>query len=200
MFSNFTAPASAQISRVARRNLQVIALSLVKFHDRDKSQVTWSRATQMVLARHAQVGVLPWRADLAWPGQPGKGEDQYQACGYRDHDRRATPDDRACRHVRRDARGAAVVAMGLAWNRFGAVKGAPPGAVSILPVGQGHGRKTIRIIRSGPMSLGLGSMLASVNWPYLRHTVTIEAAVMAGVVIADIGRRRLRTRRRRATE
>ena len=110
-----------------------------------------------------------------------------------------------------------LLALGLAWNRFAPgslaggsrasfkqisargphLKGAPAGAVSILPAGRGDGRHKIRIIRSGPMNLGLGSMLDSVNWPYLRHTVTIEAAVMAGVVIADIGRRGLRTRRRR---
>ena len=110
---------------------------------------------------------------------------------------------------------AAVVVLGLAWNRFGAstlvaterapfkhiaardlrLKGAPPGEIAVLP--GGHGRHAIRIFRSGPMSLGLGSMLDSVSWPYLRRTVTIEAAVIAGVIVADIGRRRLRIRRRR---
>ena len=36
------------------------------------------------------------------------------------------------------------------------------------------------------------------NWPYLRHTVVIEAAVMAAVVIFDIARRRSRRASRAA--
>jgi hypothetical protein len=59
----------------------------------------------------------------------------------------------------------------------------------------GHGRREIRV-GQGKASLGLGSMLDSVNWPYLRRTVVIEAAVMVAVVIIDASRRRLRSRRR----
>jgi hypothetical protein len=41
-------------------------------------------------------------------------------------------------------------------------------------------------------SLGLTSMLDPANWPDLRHTVVIETAVLALVVILDVIRRRMR--------
>ena len=46
------------------------------------------------------------------------------------------------------------------------------------------------------MNLGLGSMLNPVNLPYLRHTVVIEAGVIAVVVIIDVNRRIWRRARR----
>jgi len=95
-----------------------------------------------------------------------------------------------------------VVVLGLAWNHFapsiliGTVQGRPHGAV-VRPTGTGgpHGPKVFNL---GTFDLGLNSMLQPVNWPYLRHTVVIEAAVMAAVVIIDVGRRRSRRASRAA--
>ena len=99
---------------------------------------------------------------------------------------------------------AAVVALGLAWNHFaastlaGALPARPPGAVvRPVPSGSGgaHGPKAIDL---GTFELGLNSMLQPANWPYLRHTVVIEAAVTAAVVIFDVARRRSRRASRAA--
>ena len=92
---------------------------------------------------------------------------------------------------------AVVVVLGLAWNHFaastlvGTVPGRPPSAIVRPESGPGgpHGSKVINL---GTFDLGLNSMLEPVNWPYLRHTVVIEAAVIAGAVIIDVGRRRSR--------
>jgi hypothetical protein len=99
---------------------------------------------------------------------------------------------------------AAVVVLGLAWNHFaastlvGTVPGRPNAAI-VRPAESGpggpHGPKVINL---GTFDLGLNSMLEPVNWPYLRHTVVIEAAVMAAVVIIDVGRRRSRRASRAA--
>jgi hypothetical protein len=99
---------------------------------------------------------------------------------------------------------AAVAGLGLAWNHFaastlvGSLPGQPHGAI-VRPTESGpggaHGPKAIDL---GTFELGLNSMLQPVNWPYLRHTVVIEAAVMAGVVILDAGRRRSRRASRAA--
>jgi hypothetical protein len=88
---------------------------------------------------------------------------------------------------------AAVVVLGLAWNHF---------AASTLIGGiQGSFRQEIitsgpKNVRVGTINLGLSSMLDPVNLPYLRHTVVIEAGVMAAVVIIDAERRRSRRARR----
>jgi hypothetical protein len=49
---------------------------------------------------------------------------------------------------------------------------------------------------AGAMSLGLGSMFDPVNLPVLRHTVVIEAVVIAAVVLLDLSRRASRRARR----
>jgi hypothetical protein len=115
---------------------------------------------------------------------------------------------------------AVVVVLGLAWNHFGSstligglqasfnkqasVSGRPPGAV-VLPAGAKaggpHGGRAAGphgavIIRSGPMNLGLNSMLDPVNLAVLRHTVVIEAVVIAIVVMIDVSRRLWRQERR----
>jgi hypothetical protein len=107
---------------------------------------------------------------------------------------------------------AAVVLLGLAFDRYGAsilvggsdqqpraelAAGAPrPGAkISRADV---SGRyelikgKHPRVIRTGSMDLGLDSMLQAVNVPYLTHTLWIEGAVIAGVVVLEVVRRRWR--------
>jgi hypothetical protein len=109
---------------------------------------------------------------------------------------------------------AAVVVVGLAWNRFaasslvgnlqGSVKQVtitgrpasrpPPGTqLAGPPPGGPHGPG---VIRSQPENLGLGSMFDPANLPDLRHTVVIEAAVMAAVVIVEINVRLSRRARR----
>jgi hypothetical protein len=110
---------------------------------------------------------------------------------------------------------AVVVVLGLAWNHFaastlvGTVSGPGHGPVpgSGLAAGSAGGRARVirpggphgpEVIRLGTFGLGLNSMLQLVNWPYLRHTVVIEAAVMAAVVIIDVGRRRSRQASRAA--
>jgi hypothetical protein len=98
---------------------------------------------------------------------------------------------------------AAVVALGLAWNHFaastlvGALPARPPGAV-VRPVPSGSGAHGPKAIDLGTFALGLNSMLQPANWPYLRHTVVIEAAVTAAVVIFDVARRRSRRASRAA--
>lgn len=106
---------------------------------------------------------------------------------------------------------AAVALLGLAWNRFaastlvGTVPSSPQKAVpgqraSRPPPGKIAPGARIRLrgphgpgaIRAGPMNLGLSSMLDPVNLPDLRHTVVIEAGVVAAVVIIDAGRRKAR--------
>jgi hypothetical protein len=113
---------------------------------------------------------------------------------------------------------AVVVILGLAWNHFaastliGGIQGSfrqevitsqqaddpSPGAAGsahgIHPKSP-HGPKNIRF---GTINLGLSSMLDPVNLPYLRHTVVIEAGVMAAVVIIDADRRKSRRARRAA--
>jgi hypothetical protein len=94
---------------------------------------------------------------------------------------------------------AVVVVVGLAWNHFAAstLIGTVPGPRHgiVPPRGIRPGRKVISL---GTFELGLNSMLQPVNWPYLRHTVVIEAAVMAAVVILDAGHRRSRRASRAA--
>ena len=106
---------------------------------------------------------------------------------------------------------AVVVVLGLAWNHFGASTlvgglqasfkqvppGArPPGAVVLRPGAGGGGPRGPVVIRNGPMNLGLGSMLDPVNLAVLRHTVVIEAVVIAIVVMIDVSRRLWREERR----
>jgi hypothetical protein len=88
---------------------------------------------------------------------------------------------------------AVVVVLGLAWNHFAAssLAGTLPGPRH--PVTPPHGiRPGRKVVNLGTFDLGLNSMLQPVNWPYLRHTVVIEAVVMAAVVIFDVSRRRAR--------
>jgi hypothetical protein len=89
---------------------------------------------------------------------------------------------------------AVVVVLGLAWNHFAAstLTGGLPGPSQEIVL---HGPKTIRV---GAFDLGLTSMFQPVNWPDLRHTVVIEAAVMAAVIIMDVSRRRSRRASRAA--
>ncbi len=120
---------------------------------------------------------------------------------------------------------AVVVVLGLAWSHFAAstlvssqqgprqelVPGFQPGAGPGGPAGgrphrgvalphgiRPGGPHGPAVIRFGTFDLGLSSMLQPVNWPYLRHTVVIEAAVMAAVVIIDVSRRRARRASRAA--
>ena len=116
-----------------------------------------------------------------------------------------------------------VVLGGLAWNHFAptlpgegpagpvfavrghVVKGRPPGrklaaggklpgAVTPLPAGAvGNVRSNDG---SGIPGLMLGDLLEPVNLAVLRNTVFLEAAVIAAVVLADAGYRRLRRARR----
>ena len=116
---------------------------------------------------------------------------------------------------------AVVVVAGLAWARFGAstlgggprgpgkvvtvsgklLKGLPPGTEVAVRPGP-HGPVIVSEGSGGGMNLGLDSMFQAVNLPVLRHTLEIEAGVIAAVVILDIARRRLRrflrARRRQA--
>jgi hypothetical protein len=59
------------------------------------------------------------------------------------------------------------------------------GAIAVGPNGSA-------VIDNRPFDLGLGSMFDPVNLPYLRHTVVIEAGVIAAVVLLDVLRRRSR--------
>lgn len=115
-----------------------------------------------------------------------------------------------------------VVLGGLAWNHFAptlpgegpaghvfavrghVVKGRPlgklaaggklPGAVTPLSAGAvGNLRSNDG---SGIPGLMLGDLLEPVNLAVLRNTVFLEAAVIAAVVLADAGYRRLRRARR----
>jgi hypothetical protein len=106
---------------------------------------------------------------------------------------------------------AVVVVLGLAWNHFGASTLAggleasfkqappgsrPPGAVVLRPGAGAVGPHGAPVIRSGPMNLGLSSMLDPVNLAVLRHTVVIEGVVIAIVVMIDVSRRLWRQDRR----
>jgi hypothetical protein len=91
---------------------------------------------------------------------------------------------------------AVVVVLGLAWNHFAArtLVGTLPGRPYGLTV-----RPTApKVFGFGTFDLGLNSMLQPVNWHFLEHTVVIEAAVMAAVVIFEISRRRSRRASRAA--
>ncbi|HEY1620738.1 MAG TPA: hypothetical protein VGG25_24155 [Streptosporangiaceae bacterium] len=48
-----------------------------------------------------------------------------------------------------------------------------------------------RVVMPG-FSFGLTSMFDPANWPDLRHTVVIETALLAAVIIIDVIRRRMR--------
>ncbi len=114
------------------------------------------------------------------------------------------------------AAAAIVVALGLAWAHFGAQTLAPGPQIRFkqeivtMPPGSrqphgtvaaGHGMRGggiqvgpngLTVIRARPFDLGLGSMFDPVNLPILRHTVVIEAGVIAVVVALDVLRRRSR--------
>jgi hypothetical protein len=114
---------------------------------------------------------------------------------------------------------AVVVLIGLAWSRLApslpgegpagpafvvrgqAVKGLPPGVE--LPPGAKPPPAAARGIRrndgSGIPSLLLGDLLQPANLVVLRNNAFLEAAVIAAVVIADAGYRRLRRARRART-
>jgi hypothetical protein len=105
----------------------------------------------------------------------------------------------------------AVVVLGLIWNHFDASSLAggmggrfskeislskhPPGTVVLRKAGGGHSGPIV-IRNSGDFSLGLSSMVDAVNRPVVEHTIGIEAAVIAGVVLIDASRRRARKARR----
>jgi hypothetical protein len=104
-----------------------------------------------------------------------------------------------------------VVLLGLAWNHFGAATlvggqqaafrqvpaGArQPGAVALRAGAKAGGPHGPLIVRNGPMNLGLSSMLEPVNLAVLKHTVVIEAVVIAIVVMIDVSRRLWRQERR----
>jgi hypothetical protein len=109
---------------------------------------------------------------------------------------------------------AVVVALGVLWEHssaaswLGVSPEGPGKALSrpgfAVPIGSKAGlpRSVRATIRPGghadlrPMQLGLGSMLDSANLPSLIHTVFIEVAVIAAVVVLDAGRRRWRRARR----
>ena len=121
---------------------------------------------------------------------------------------------------------AVVVLGGLAWNRFApSLPGEGPAAVG--PALVVRGRVVRRVLPSGKLSPGarplpagkappagvpgvrqndsgvpgllLGDPLEPVNLAVLRHTAFLEAVVIAAVVIADAGYRRLRRARRART-
>ena len=111
---------------------------------------------------------------------------------------------------------AVVVVIGLAWNHFepgtlvgglqgsfnkqASLSGRAPGVEVLRPGAKAGGPHGPVVIRNGPMNLGLGSMLDPVNLAVLRHTVVIEAVVIALVVMIDVSRRLWRQERRRARE
>jgi hypothetical protein len=111
---------------------------------------------------------------------------------------------------------AVVVVLGLAWNHFAAsslvgnLEGSvgrvviagrpasrPPPGVELpgrkAPADGPHGPGVIRLL---PENLGLGSMFNPANLPDLRHTVVIEAGVIAAVVIIEINVRLSRRAKR----
>jgi hypothetical protein len=122
---------------------------------------------------------------------------------------------------------AVVVLGGLAWNHFApSLPGEGPAAGSRALVARGHivkgalaSRKlrpgvrelpagklppgvtavTRGNVRSGIPGLMLGDLLEPVNLVVLRQTAYLEAAVIAAVVILDMGYRRLRRARRAKT-
>jgi len=87
---------------------------------------------------------------------------------------------------------AVVVVIGLAWNHFAASTVSSglrvPNRLEVVP--------RPRAVRLRTMNLGLSSMLSPANLPSLRHTVVIEAGVIAAVVIIDVNRRISRRVRR----
>jgi hypothetical protein len=107
---------------------------------------------------------------------------------------------------------AVVVLLGLAWNHYGAATlvggqqasfnkqasaGArAPGVVVLRPGAKAGGPHGPIVVRSGPMDLGLSSMFDPVNLAVLKHTVVIEAVVIAIVVMIDVSRRLWRQDRR----
>lgn len=108
---------------------------------------------------------------------------------------------------------AVVVLAGLAWNHFAGgglpgeaqatgkrsiAPGRGPGIVVLQPgakAGPGGPHGPV-VVHPGPMNLGLSSMLDPVNLAVLRHTVVIEAVVIALVVMIDVSRRLWRQERR----
>jgi hypothetical protein len=133
----------------------------------------------------------------------------------------------AVKFLRQFAVAAAVVAVvvlgGLAWNHFApSLPGEGPPAGGRALVVRGHIVK--RVLPGGKLAPGakplpagqappgirgnngsgipglmLGDLLEPVNLAVLRHTAFLEAAVIAAVVIADVGYRRLRGARRART-
>ncbi len=94
---------------------------------------------------------------------------------------------------------AVVVVLGLAWNHFGAsilVGGLQGSAKQVFAGGRPSGPPGPPVVRLRPMSPGLGSMLDPLNLAVLRHTVVIEAVVIAIVVMIDVSRRLWRQERR----
>jgi hypothetical protein len=91
---------------------------------------------------------------------------------------------------------AAVVVLGLAWNHFAAstlIGGLADVHEAAVPSQQAKGPPGPSVIRpAAAMDLGLSSMFDPANLPDLRHTVVIEAGVIAAVVIIDAERRRSR--------
>ena len=55
-----------------------------------------------------------------------------------------------------------------------------------------HLARNVIVVHLRPMDLGLNSMFERVDWPFLTHTVVIEAGVMAIVVFLARVRRRAR--------
>ncbi len=122
---------------------------------------------------------------------------------------------------------AVVVLGGLAWNRLHpSLPGEGPAAVGPALVVRGHIvkgvlssgklRPGVRVLPGGKLPPGvaagtrgnegsgisglmLGGLLEPVNLAVLRHTAFLEAAVIAAVVILDMGYRRLRRARRAKT-
>jgi hypothetical protein len=67
--------------------------------------------------------------------------------------------------------------------------------IIVLPPGTKPPRnlpRNVIVVNPRPMDLGLNSMFERVDWPYLTHTVVIEAGVIAIVVFLDRLRRRAR--------
>jgi hypothetical protein len=107
---------------------------------------------------------------------------------------------------------AVVVLLGLAWSHFGASTlvggqqaafntqasaGAQrPGVAVLRPGAKAGGPRRVIVVSNGPMNLGLSSMLEPVNLAVLKHTVVIEAVVIAIVVMIDVSRRLWRHERR----
>ena len=111
---------------------------------------------------------------------------------------------------------AVVVLIGLAWSRLSPslpgearhghefiVRALPGGKLRALPGGKlppGGRLPRLRIVRdNGSPDSFLGDLLKPVNLVVLRNNAFLEAVVMAAVVIADAGHRRLRRARRART-